>query len=59
VAKIQLAPALFLFKKYLIKKWLILSLVHPIGHSPPAGTKLAYPISEMNATICKIGRDVE
>jgi hypothetical protein len=39
VAKIQLAPALLLFKKYLIKKWLILSLVHPIGHSLLAGTE--------------------
>jgi hypothetical protein len=36
VAKLQLASALLVFKKYLIQKWLFLSLAHPIGYSPPA-----------------------
>jgi hypothetical protein len=36
VAKLQLAPALLLFKKYLIKKWFFLSLALPIRHPQPA-----------------------
>jgi hypothetical protein len=54
VAKLQLASALLVFKKYLIKKWFFLSLAHHQQHR-----KLAHPIKEMNATIHKIGRDAE
>jgi hypothetical protein len=45
----------------LIKKWIFLSLAHPIGHSPPATPEAgaSNKLSERNNTVCQIGSDVK